>query len=101
MTMPHPQAQVLVDPGNKLLNQVPAQLDTGTIDTPDGVFGVLTVRTPSATLTVFLTPADVKNWSEVISGLSDQLAGGIVRASPLDLSLLTQLSKRGKRLPSR
>jgi hypothetical protein len=97
MTMPHPQAPVLVDAGNPLLSRTDCQLDTGSIETPDHTLGVITVRTPSTTLTVFLPAQDVKQWQEALGQLAGQLdSGGLVKASPQDLSLLAQLARKGR-----
>lgn len=100
MTMPHPQAKLLVDAGNTLLGRLPSTLDTGSIETPDGVLGVLTIRTPTTTLTLFLDAGELTDWKEVLGGLAEQLGGsgpGLARATPQDLSLLTQLARNGRR----
>jgi hypothetical protein len=52
-----------VDPGNGLLGEVPAQLTTALVETPRGQRLALTIRTTSATLTVFLGAADAKLWA--------------------------------------
>lgn len=94
--MPHPQAPVLVDPGNPLLGKSSCRLETGAIEAPGETLGVITVRTPTTTLTVFLSPADVRNWAGLLDGLARQLSGsGLVQASPQDLGLLTALSRKG------
>jgi hypothetical protein len=81
-----------VDMANPMLTQVPAQLDTGSVGTPSGKLGVLTIRTASTTLTVFLTQDDLRTWSGLLTGLADQLGGSIVVASPLDIAAV-----RGRR----
>lgn len=98
MTMPHPGARVLVDAGNRLLGKVPATLDTGSIEAQDGTYGIVTVRTASATLTVFLTAAELREWAQVLEAAASQLAGcALAQATPQDLSLLAQLArKRGQ-----
>ena len=45
------------DTGNTLLGEQPAQLVTAAVQTPAGQRLALTVRTPSATVTVFLAGA--------------------------------------------
>lgn len=95
--MPHPQAPVLVDTGNTLLSRTDFQLSTGSIEAPGGTLGVLTIRTPSTTLTLFLPGKDVKEWAGMLDDLAAQLDGtGLVKATPQDLSLLAQLAKRGR-----
>lgn len=51
------------DQGNQLLAEVPAQLSTALVDTPKGQRLALTIRTPSATQTVFLGGPDAKAWA--------------------------------------
>jgi hypothetical protein len=60
----------LFDEGNKLLGELPAQLTTDVIDTAAGQRLVLTVRTPTTTLTVFLRGADAKAWAKQLSSES-------------------------------
>jgi hypothetical protein len=97
MTMPHPGARQLVDTGNQLLSKAPVTLDTGSVETPEAILGVVTFRTASVTLTAFLTAAELKEWSGLLDGLADQLSGtGLVKASPQDLSLLTALARKRK-----
>lgn len=95
MTTPG-QPQPLVDMGNPLLAHVPAQLDTGTVDLPgEGKFGVMTIRTGSTTLTVMLAAVDLKNWAGVLAGLAEDLGGGLVKASPLDMTALDMMHPVG------
>lgn len=64
-----------VDPGNQLLAPVPAQLTTAVVNTPDGQRAVMTVRTPSATVTVFLERDDVRAWGAKLSACADDMTG--------------------------
>jgi len=80
----------LVDQGNGLLAQIPAQLHTGVLHTPNGKAGVLTFRTSSTTLTIFLAAKDLREWSGLLSGLADQMTGGLVPASAVDVAVLNQ-----------
>jgi len=75
----------LVDEGNPLLSQGPAQLDTGTVNTPDGKLGLLTIRTGSTTLTVILPPANVREWANVLNNFAASM-GGLVTASAADVA---------------
>lgn len=88
MTTP-PQVP-LIDAGNSLIAQVPAQLYTGSVTTPAGKIGVLTIRTSSTTLTVFLEADDLRNWVQLLTSLADQLTGGLVHASVIDVAVLDQ-----------
>lgn len=94
MTSPVPQ---FIDAGNELLAQVPARLDTGTIDVPGaGKLGVLTLRTTSATVTVFLGAEDLRSWGALLTSLAGQV-GGIAMAAPGDLAVLGDLLKAPRR----
>jgi hypothetical protein len=57
----------LLDEGNKLLGELPALLTTDVIGTSAGQRLVLTIRTPTTTLTVFLRGADAKIWAHQLS----------------------------------
>lgn len=98
MTTPHPKATILVDPGNTLLSKSSFTMDTGSIETlHDGTLGVITLRTPSATLTLFLTAEELREWAQMLTSVADQVGGnGLAKATPQDLSLLTQLARRGR-----
>ena len=98
--MTTPQPVPLVDQCNTLLAQIPAQLHTGMLTTSAGKAGVLTFRTSSATLTVFLTADDLRQWSSILTGLADQMTGGVVPATAADVAVLNNapgLTKRSKR----
>lgn len=56
-----------VDPGNGLLSEVPAQLTTALVTTPAGQKLAVTIRTTSATVTVFLGGADAKLWAQQLA----------------------------------
>jgi hypothetical protein len=54
----------VVDLANDLLGPTPAELTTASAMCPDGVRrGVMTIRTPSTTLTVYLTRASMLEWA--------------------------------------
>lgn len=55
-----------IDPANSLINPTAAQLATGTIDTPQGKLHIWTFRTPSTSMSLFLTHADAKQWHKVL-----------------------------------
>lgn len=57
------QAVPPFDAGNPLLGEQPAQMTTALIQTPAGQRLALTIRTPSATVTVFLAGPDAKAWA--------------------------------------
>lgn len=99
MTQPQ-QGSPLVDTGNPLISQVPARMDTGTIDAPGvGLLAVLTFRTASTTMTVMLTADDLKNWAELLTGLAGQMNGGghIVQATPVDIAALARADRAEQR----
>jgi hypothetical protein len=98
MTNPSQQPQVpLVDAGNALLAPVPAQMHAGMVNGPDGKTGVITVRTSSATLTVFLGAADLRSWASLLTALADELTGGLAQATAADIAVLSQPSARHRR----
>lgn len=64
MTIQHPEpAAPIVDEGNALLCETPAQLTTVRVDTPVGQRLAATIRTASTTLTVFLDGTDARAWA--------------------------------------
>lgn len=85
----------LVDLGNQLLAQVPARMDTGTITTPAGKSGVLTFRTASTTLTVFVGASDLRDWAKIMNQLASDLSGGLTVASAADIAALGPVEFRG------
>lgn len=83
-----PDPQNLIDPGNRLLRIVPTDhtLDVGTMWAPGGTqLAVLTIRTADATVTIKLTPGQLKkNWVTLLDALAGSmsesgLAAGIPR----------------------
>jgi hypothetical protein len=74
----------LFDEGNGLLGELPAQLTTEVRDTPLGQRLVMTVRTPTTTLTVFLRGPDAKNWAHQMSSEAASMSGsGLITANGL------------------
>ena len=74
----------LTDPGNKLLGELPAQLTTDVISTAAGQRLVLTVRTPTTTLTVFLRGAAAKNWAAQLTAEAAAMSdAGLITAQTL------------------
>jgi hypothetical protein len=72
----------LLDEGNKLLGELPAQLTTDVISTTAGRRLVLTIRTPTTTLTVFLGAADAKNWARQLSAVAGTVSdSGLITAN--------------------
>jgi hypothetical protein len=80
----------LFDVGNPLLAPGPANLDTGSVTGPGGKIGMVTLRTSSSTQTVFLDAADLRTWAALLTGLADQLSGGLVQASVADVAAVSQ-----------
>lgn len=62
------------DAGNPLLGEQPAQLATALVQTPAGQRLALTVRTPSATLTVFLAGQDARAWASRLTADSGSMS---------------------------
>lgn len=82
MTDPQiPQAVPPLDPANQLLAPGPSQLATGVVTTPEGQRMVLTVRTGSATVTVFLARDDALAWAENIRSTAVGMSGLFVVGS--------------------
>jgi len=63
------------DPGNGLLAAGPARLTGSLADTADGQRFMLTIRTPSTTLTVFLTRQEARGWGESIIRMAGSMNG--------------------------
>ncbi len=73
------------DIANTLLGQVPVTIDTGTIDSPDGIkLGVLTFRTASTTLTVLLGADDVATWGELLTDLARSMKNNSVTPASME-----------------
>lgn len=63
------------DTGNQLLAEGPAQLTTALVATPSGQRLLLTIRTASATVTVFLQGPDAKKWAAQLSADASRMSG--------------------------
>jgi hypothetical protein len=71
-----------VDPGNQLLGETPAQLTTATLPTATGQRLVLTIRTPSTTLTLLLSKDDAILWAGNIRETAKAMSGsGLIVAN--------------------
>lgn len=85
MTMPPPgipQAPPPFDAGNPLLSEQPAQLITAAMQTPAGQRLVLTIRTPSATVTVLLPGQDAKTWAAKLTETAEGMSSaGLIAAN--------------------
>lgn len=64
--MPDQNQMPAADPGNPFLSTGPCGLTSTVIDTPEGQRLMLTIRTPSTTLTVFLEKSHGQSWIDVI-----------------------------------
>jgi hypothetical protein len=79
-TPPPPAAPF--DTANSLLGEQPAQLVTALVATPAGQRLALTVRTPSATVTVFLAGQDARAWAARLTRDADGMSvSGLVVAN--------------------
>lgn len=84
MTVPPQLPASPVDTGNALLAEQPAALVTALVQTPGGQRLALTVRTPSATVTVFLAGQDAKAWAARLTQDAGAMsAAGLVVANGL------------------
>ena len=75
----------VVDEANTHLAAGPASLYTGM----NATMGVLTIRTPTTTLTVQLPKADILAWGRMIIELGESMEGGsaLLAASPRNVLL--------------
>ena len=66
----------LFDQHNALLTAgLPATITTGLVPSPDGQFGVATIRTPDATLSVtFTDKAAIGDWIRLLIQLRDSMS---------------------------
>lgn len=69
-----PDRSGIMDVGNPFLAVVPSRVDTGTVQTAQGMRGVVTTRTSSATVTEFLTKADLLTRARVFNELADKVS---------------------------
>lgn len=67
-----------MDPGNSILAPGPAQLAASQVQTTNGAMLAVTVRTPSTTVTVFLTREDAAAWGAHLSEGAGALTGLIL-----------------------
>ena len=80
MTSPEPLPPF--DAGNTLLGESPAQITTALLDTPAGQRLVLTVRTPSTTVTVLLNKEDGQSWGRSVLATVNQMSGAGLFVAP-------------------
>lgn len=74
--MPDPALPCVVDPANDLLAAGgAASLLTG-MNGPD--IGIITIRTPTTTLTIQLPKAQVLAWGKMITEMGESMRGGSV-----------------------
>jgi hypothetical protein len=66
------------DMGNRLVSEVPAELTTALVNTPGGQRMALTLRTTSATVTVFLTKDVGEVWRDQIAAALSSMSGLIL-----------------------
>jgi hypothetical protein len=67
---------------NSLLGPGPATLETALADSPNGKVMLLTIRTASTTLTVFLSGREARAWGERIIADAAQMPGGALVVAP-------------------
>lgn len=54
------------DEGNHMLSECPAGMTAIGVKTPDGPRLLVTIRTPSTTLSVYLSTDDVRSWAGML-----------------------------------
>src|ERR1700729_1307910 len=101
MTMPQQNNMQFLDTNNPLVGGGPARIDTGIIQHPEsGQMGVLTVRTPSTTLTVVMSPEDLRNWANHTNGLAEAMDKGggtkLVPAGMGDVAAMDAMRRAGR-----
>lgn len=69
------------DMGNRYISEVPAECTTGLVKTPGGQRMALTIRTTSATVTVFLAKDVAERWRDQISAEISAMSGLILPGS--------------------
>lgn len=70
-----------IDTANALLGETPSALTVAMTDTPGGQRLILTVRTPSTTLSVLLNRDDANSWADLIKQQAGQMSG-LILAGP-------------------
>ncbi len=73
--MPQPVQVPPFDAGNQLLGEQPAQFTTAKLPTPLGERLAVTIRTPSATVTVFLGGKDARTWAKLLTREAEGMSG--------------------------
>lgn len=66
------------DRGNQLISEQPGQLLVGRAGLPQGQRLVLTIRTPTTTLTLLLSKADALAWGKQVTDEAGKMSGLIV-----------------------
>ena len=73
-TPPDPGQGVAFDPAHPSVGTVPAWLNTGKHQSPNGDLLILTIRVPNATVTAVMSKADGENWVRKIQQELDGLS---------------------------
>ena len=90
-----------LDINNPLVAGGPARIDSGIITHADaGQMGVLTIRTPSTTVTVVMSPEDLRSWADHINNLAEHLdKGGGTKLIPAGMGDVVALDKTMQKVP--
>jgi hypothetical protein len=67
--IPGPPAMTPANPANYLLQPVPYFLVTGTIETPKGIYGIITLRHPAGEVTAYVTREEILGWEHQLHEL--------------------------------
>lgn len=92
--MTEPNQRPPADPGNMLLTEVPSELSATVIDTPAGQRLMVTVRTPSTTLTLFLQKQMGESWIKVLQDTTGRMTSLTVAPANVQLPKI-----HGKSIP--
>lgn len=74
------------DTANHLLSYSPATMQTVACTTSEGRMVMLTIRTPTITLTVFVPPGDATKWVQSLEGAIRQAVSGLILPNGSGLS---------------
>lgn len=69
-----------IDPVNRLLDNGPHELRAAIMEAASGRIAVITLRTPSTTLTVLLSPAEAQDWADHLTAVATKVSSSIIQA---------------------
>jgi hypothetical protein len=72
--MGNPSLPTPVNPANALLQPVPYAMVAGTIETPQGTIGIVTIRHPAGEVTAYLTRDQIQSWERALHDLAAMIS---------------------------